>query len=188
MSPEQARGLKVDTRTDIFSLGVVIYEMIAGRGPFEGESASEIIAAILDREPPPLARYSREAPEAIEWIVTKALRKDREERYQTAKELLSDLRGLKQRLEFQAEMERSTLPDVTGPAVAATSGRRVAETANQIGIQTEGARAIRTTSSAEYIVNQIKGHKLGAVITLVALASIVILVVTISSRYFGSAD
>src|SRR5262245_5040827 len=111
MSPEKARGLTVDARSDIFRLGVVMYEMIAGRPPFEGETSSDLIAAILDKQPPPLARYSRNIPEAMEWIVTKALRKDREERYQNARELLTDLRGLKQRLEFQAEAERSLSPE-----------------------------------------------------------------------------
>ena len=75
MSPEQARGLVVDQRTDIFSLGVVIYEMITGRLPFEGETTSDVIASILRQEPPPLAQYSREAPEALERMVTKVLRK-----------------------------------------------------------------------------------------------------------------
>ncbi len=94
MSPEQARGEKVDARTDIFSLGVMLYEMIAGRPPFAGATVSEIIAAILRDEPPPLA----EAPPALERIVHHALRKDRAERYQTAKALLDDLNQLKERL------------------------------------------------------------------------------------------
>src|SRR2546423_3053412 len=110
MSPEQARGREVDARTDIFSLGCVLYEMIAGRAPFEGETKTDVIDSILNDEPPPLARYSREVPETLEWIINKALRKDREERYQTAKELLTELRSLKRRLEF-AEQERSLSPD-----------------------------------------------------------------------------
>ena len=107
MSPEQVRGQPLDARTDIFSLGVVLYEMLAGRRPFEGKTNSDVMASILERDPPPLARYSREVPDTLEWIVTKALRKDKEERYQTAKELLTDLRSLKQRLEFAAEQARS---------------------------------------------------------------------------------
>src|SRR5439155_1366813 len=95
MSPEQARGLPVDARTDIFSLGVLIYEMVAGRLPFEGSNTNEIVASILsDKEPPPLARYARDVPAELERIVSKALRKDREERYHTSKdpntEYLSD--------------------------------------------------------------------------------------------------
>jgi zinc protease len=111
MSPEQARGQVVDSRTDIFSLGAVIYEMIGGRAPFEGESNSDIIAAILYKEPPPLARYSREAPEELEWIVAKALRKDKEERYQTAKELLGDLKNLQRKLELEVERRRTSAPE-----------------------------------------------------------------------------
>jgi serine/threonine protein kinase/Tol biopolymer transport system component/Tfp pilus assembly protein PilF len=107
MSPEQARGLPVDARTDIWSLGIVLFEMVGGRVPFEGTTSSDVIASILDREPTTLARYSPEAPTELEWIVKKALRKDREERYQTAKELLSDLKGLKRRLEFEQDLERS---------------------------------------------------------------------------------
>ena len=84
MSPEQARGQEVDARTDLWSLGVVLYECVAGRPPFEGSTGSDLIAAILSREPPPLARFARDAPETLEWIVTKALAKDRDERYQTA--------------------------------------------------------------------------------------------------------
>jgi serine/threonine protein kinase/Tfp pilus assembly protein PilF len=108
MSPEQARGLPVDARTDIWSLGIVLFEMVGGRVPFEGATSSDVIASILEREPSTLARYSPEAPTELEWIVKKALRKDREERYQTCKELLSDLKSLKRRLEFEQDLERST--------------------------------------------------------------------------------
>src|SRR5215471_145587 len=102
MSPEQARGHQVDARTDIFSLGVVIYELLTGHLPFEGSSIYEIVAAILsDRESPPLSRYSPEVPAELERIVSKALRKNRDERYQTIKDLLLDLQSLKQQLELE---------------------------------------------------------------------------------------
>ena len=122
MSPEQARGLEVDARTDIFSFGVLIYEMIAGRLPFEGSNTNEILASILsDKEPSPLARYAREVPAELERIVSKALRKDREQRYQTARDLLIDLHSLKDRLQFEAELERSA-PTETRASKAAMNG------------------------------------------------------------------
>src|SRR5882724_6327485 len=89
MSPEQARGLAVDGRTDIWTLGVVFYEMIAGRPPFEGDTASDLIAAILKAEPPPFTYYSPEVPSELEHVVRKALEKDREARHQTVGELLN---------------------------------------------------------------------------------------------------
>src|SRR5713226_2825914 len=119
MSPEQARGMKVDARTDIFSLGVVIYEMVAGCLPFAGSNANEIVAAILnDKEAPPLARYTQETPAELERIIGKALRKNRDERYQTIQDLLLDLKALKQDLEFEAHRSRSAPPDARAPVTA----------------------------------------------------------------------
>src|SRR6266404_6376715 len=127
MSPEHARGLHVDARTDIFSLGVLIYEMVAGRLPFEGSNNNEILASILSaKEPSPLARYSRELPAELERIVSKALRKDREERYQTIKDLLIDLRNLRAELEFQRRLERSTPPDSSRDEIVAANSPPVA--------------------------------------------------------------
>jgi serine/threonine protein kinase/Flp pilus assembly protein TadD len=126
MSPEQARGLALDARTDIFSIGVVLYEMVAGRRPFEGATISDMIVSILERQPPTLATYRRLIPDTLEWIVSKALRKDREERYQTAKDLAIDLRRLKQSLEIDAELERSKHPGTGGRTTSADKGGRAA--------------------------------------------------------------
>src|SRR3989449_5724126 len=150
MSPEQARGLAVDTRTDIWSLGVMIYEMAAGRQPFEGETAQDVMSLILQKEPPPLAYSWPEVPAELERIVRKALRKDREERYQTIKDLLIDLRNLRKELELSAEMERSAPPISARPV---SSGQSAAATAH-------------SASSAEYIVTEIKQHKRAAALIL----------------------
>jgi eukaryotic-like serine/threonine-protein kinase len=95
MSPEQARGLKVDGRTDIFSLGVVLYEVVSGRAPFEGATAADLIISIVEKEPAQLSRYAPDIPRELQRIVSKALRKDREARYQTVKDLLIDLKSLR---------------------------------------------------------------------------------------------
>ena len=111
MSPEQARGKDVDGRSDIFSLGALIYELVAHRKPFEGETSSDILASILKADPPPLSRPAPETPTELVRIVTKALRKDREERYQVVKDLLIDLRTLKQELDFQTKLGQSIKSD-----------------------------------------------------------------------------
>ncbi|HET6645916.1 MAG TPA: protein kinase [Pyrinomonadaceae bacterium] len=165
MSPEQARGKPVDARSDIWSLGVVMYEMIAGRTPFEGETSTDVIVAITQKEAPPLARFAPGVPAELDWIVTKALRKDREERYQTIKEFLTDLRRLKQKLEFEAELERSVSPDSTSRS-ALTNSAAVPTISGRVAPTVEGTSA-HHASSAEYLVSEIKRHKTGASILAV---------------------
>ena len=166
MSPEQARGKPVDARSDIWSLGVVIYEMVAGRTPFEGETSTDVIVAITQKEPPPLARFAANVPAELDWIVMKALRKDRDERYQTVKELLTDLRRLKQRLEFEAELERSAAP-------GSFSGSRISEVgaAKTIPEHAVPTKTISHVSSAEYIASGIKRHKIAAAIVALLLVA-----------------
>jgi serine/threonine protein kinase/Tfp pilus assembly protein PilF len=101
MSPEQARGQTVDARSDIWSLGVVLYEMVGGIPPFRGETPSDCIASILKTELPPLSGVLSDVPLKLESILQKALRKNSDERYQTIKEMLADLRNLKGELEVE---------------------------------------------------------------------------------------
>ena len=107
MSPEQARGRDVDARSDLFSLGSVLYELVTGNVAFAGETTSDVIAEILKAEPRPPAEFSPQVPAEVERIISKALRKDRETRYQSAAELLSDLQSLKSEMEFQAKLKET---------------------------------------------------------------------------------
>ena len=110
MSPEQARGIEVDARSDIFSLGAVIYELVTGRAAFEGSTASDMIAEILKVDPPPPVEFAPEVPHELERLIGKALRKDRESRYQSVRDLLIDLQDFKKEAEFQAQLQRSSRP------------------------------------------------------------------------------
>jgi serine/threonine-protein kinase len=108
MSPEQASGAPVDKRTDIWSLGVVLYEMVAGNAPFTGDTAREVMSSILEKEPQRLTSYVRQASAELQQIISKTLRKDRDERYHSAHELLEALKDLRHKLEVETELKRST--------------------------------------------------------------------------------
>jgi serine/threonine protein kinase/Tfp pilus assembly protein PilF len=111
MSPEQARGLETDQRTDVWSLGVLLYELLTGRSTFDGKTTSDVIAAILTGTPPPLTKYTDDAPPELQRIVTKALQKDREERYQAIQDLGLDLKALRRQLDFDADRARQDVID-----------------------------------------------------------------------------
>lgn len=186
MSPEQAAGREVDARTDIWSLGVVLYEMIAARQPFQGVSKSHIIVAIIDCEPPPVTNFVPEVPEALEWIIAEAMTKDREERCQTAKELLGKLRRLKQRIDsgampaslsdlnHSAQLQPS-IASVTDTKPGSLTPRQVtfAEAATKFTAPSGDPTVAEAMSSIEFIARRYKkAAVVAAMLGLVMVAAI----------------
>ena len=155
MSPEQARGQPVDTRTDIWAAGVMLYEMIAGRNPFAAQTSSEVLAAVLNREPAPIARFEPDAPAELQRIVSKTLSKDRERRYQGMKDLLIALQTLRRELETRSA-------DVT------VESRMQSGAASRVELN-----AMRSQSSAEYVFTQISTHKRGSLLVMCVVLLIV---------------
>lgn len=144
MSPEQARGKKNDARSDIFSFGIVFYEMLTGKRAFEGENSVESISSILKDEPQPISQLLPEVPEEIERIVNKTLRKDRSERYQTAKDLLTDLKSAKHNLELHKNLDRAAVTNREAIQTQILPATLTNENQNQL------------TLSAKYFVAQVK--------------------------------
>src|SRR5207253_7367575 len=190
MSPEQARGKKVDVRADIWSLGVVLYELLAGRVPFSGVTPSHVMFSLMEDELPPLTSYSNVPPE-LDRIIIKALRKNQKERYQTANQLAHDLKNLKRELEVEARLkgsleaipsskERTTTS--AGQTGAQASSLATAFATETVALQSGGTGA-HPTSSAEYLVSEIKRHKRGV---FIAAATLTIAVVAVGYFYFAA--
>src|ERR1044071_4943154 len=164
MSPEQARGKPVDARTDIFSLGVVLYEMLTGRKLFEGKTSMDGIAGLLYKEPPPIREAMPDVPAEIERIISKQLRKDSDERYQTIKDLLVDLKNARKELEFEDKLKLRAPPRLeTQPNIATSTPEVVAH----------------TTVSTGSFVTEIKKRKAA----LVAVAAAVLVVASLAIIY-----
>ena len=182
MSPEQARGFEVDARTDIWSLGVMLYELAAGRVPFGGPSGGDILVSILSNEPIPLQRYSPDIPSELQRIVRKALRKDAEERYQLVKELGLDLKTLRRELDFNAQLEVSQQPSSPAlPGSGLSTTRSGVRDAASVSPTTE-ITPPKVTSTAEYLVGEIKSHG-GIVALLVGAIGVVTLGIVLIVAY-----
>jgi eukaryotic-like serine/threonine-protein kinase len=152
MSPEQTRGHVTDTRSDIWSLGCVLYEMFSGRPPFGGDSSADVIAEIVKTRPPAISQFNSGVPERLEEIVAKCLEKDTEDRYQTARDLLNDLKTLKRKLDLTDE----ATPSDTG--VALKPGLSV--TAPNLINTKRGPKDLTTVRGREYFWYGIRAHRL----------------------------
>ena len=171
MSPEQSVGKGVDHRSDIWSVGVVLYEMLAGNVPFQGKDIHRQIIAIQETEPPPLTQQVEGIPERLEEIVNKCLAKEKDERYQSAKDLLIDLRNLRRKIDVDAEIERTVAPNLRSTSAGA-SKTGTPHSAAGVTIPEQS----NPTSSAEYIVTGIKRHKLAlALVALLLVAGLTVL-------------
>jgi len=184
MSPEQARGTKVDIRTDLWSLGVVIYETLTGQKPFSGETSTDIMAAVLREEPRALSSHLANVPAELEWIVSKSLEKKPESRYQTASELRADLEKIKKIIEYDAGSRRpsnKSLQNVednqgdkkqtTDNVGGATLGEALKLTENNAA-HTENGNNSMFSYSVEYVFTQARSHKILAAIAALLLVSL----------------
>jgi eukaryotic-like serine/threonine-protein kinase len=160
MSPEQARGHSTDARTDIWSLGVVIYEMLAGEPPFKGDTSADLIAEIVKTHPLPISLFVPETSDSIDKLVAKTIEKNPDERYQTAKDVLNELQLQKRHLDRETELAHSTHRRITREDDQPADTGEDAKTVITVGDPPHTVHGSKeTVSSAEYIVAGIVRHK-----------------------------
>src|SRR6266540_4254860 len=174
MSPEQARGKETDARTDIWSLGVVLYEMLARKVPFAGETVNHTVVAILEKEPLVLGNV----PSELQRIIRKAMTKDVEMRYQSARDLLIDLKNLRRDLDIQGELERSIIPNRAATTDSANENQTQVYVTESVAATSSGQAAAThsvttSSSSLEYAVTQARSHKLATAIIGVLLVGVI---------------
>src|SRR2546427_3160236 len=172
MSPEQARGKKVDVRTDIWSVGVVLYELLSGSVPFSGETPSHVMVSLMEAELPPLAERAT-VPAELDRIVTQSLRKNKKERYQTARELAHDLKNLKRELQLEGRLDQS---------LRTKSDRQELVDAAPRSAHTKSVGITHPTLSAEYIVREIKRHRLAVAVAAAAVIAATVMIAYLVHR------
>ena len=172
MSPEQARGRGIDSRSDIWSVGVVLYEMITGIRPFTGETTSDVLAAILRSHPPDMEPYG--VPIELEHIVSKALRKDRDERYQNIRDMLIDLKDLSRELDLESRSGRVSLRNTGGRGLAPTTAE-----ITQQPVSTAEVIGPATHSISDLVISQFRLHPKGMT------AGIAVLILALAAGVFG---
>jgi serine/threonine-protein kinase len=172
MSPEQARAKRVTARTDIWSLGIVLYELLAGRVPFSGETTSHAMVSLMEDDLPLLTHYANVPPE-LDRIVTKALRKNQKERYQTVSQLASDLKNLKRELQLEVPSKGSLAAVPSKGKKTATSVGRTDSHKHPSANKTFDSGVARPAPTAEHLNDGIKRHQIFAVASLLLLVGLI---------------